>query len=179
MKLSKIAMAGLLATAVTAPAHAISWGQPDGDGHPNVVTLLFIQKGEGFYGCTGTLLTPYVVLTAGHCTEGAGQANDATWVRNDFDIDAAIASELPSYGGGLEGLLAWLNDTWSSGRAVPHPDFDDYAQFPDTYDIGVVLLDRPIYVSEYGALPSLRQFEYLRTMHGGQLVLGYPAVQRH
>ena len=135
---------GLAAAAM--PAAAITWGAPDGEDHPNVVALLFVQNGVGYFSCTGTLLTPYVVLTAGHCTEGAGVANSATYVRNDADIDAAINSELPGY----PGVTAWLNATWVRGQAVPHPQYNDYAEFPNTYDIGVILLDEPIYVAEYG-----------------------------
>jgi len=147
-----------------APANAITWGEPDGDGHPNVVTLLFVQNGEGFFSCTGTLLTPYVVLTAGHCTAAAGNPNDVTFVRNDADIDAAIVNELFGiYGGNVN---AWLANTWTQGQAVPHPEYDDYAAFPDTFDIGIILLQQPIYVADYGTLPSLRQFDYLLTARG-------------
>lgn len=141
---------------------AITWGQPDGEGHPNVVAILFIQDG-GLYSCTGTLLSPTVVLTAGHCTESGGVPNEATWVRNDPDIDAAIAAELPAYNGDVFG---WLDDYWSSGTAYPHPQYDDYALFPNTYDIGVIVLDEPIYVDDYGELPTLGQFDYLRTARG-------------
>ena len=158
----KYLAAVLAVTVATSTAEAITWGEPDGNDHPNVVTLLFVQNGEGYFSCTGTLLTPYVVVTAGHCTEGGGQANSETWVRNTPDIDAAFAAERPSY----PSTVAWLDATWTSGRAVPHPQFDDYAQFPDTYDIGMVLLDEPIYVDEYGAMPSLDQFEYLLKARG-------------
>ena len=86
-----MAVAYAVAIATVTPVSATKWSAPDGNGHPDVVILIFIQNGEGHYSCTGTLLTPHVVLTAGHCTEGAGQANDFTWVRNDADIDAASA----------------------------------------------------------------------------------------
>lgn len=154
--------AALALAAAATPASAITWGAPDNNDHPNVVALLFVQNGQGFFSCTGTLLTPYLVLTAGHCTEGGGVANSLTYVRNDADIDAAIANELPGY----PSVTSWLNATWSSGTAVPHPQYDDYAEFPDTYDIGLVLLNEPIYVAEYGAMPLPGQFNYLRKARG-------------
>jgi hypothetical protein len=154
--------AAVALTALSIPAGAITWGSPDGNDHPNVVALLFVQNGVGFFSCSGTLLSPTVVLTAGHCTEGGGQVNSVTYVRNDPDIDAVFASERP----GFPSLTAWLDATWTAGQAVPHPQFNDYAEFPNTYDIGLVLLDEPIFVAEYGALPSEGQFEYLRKSRG-------------
>jgi hypothetical protein len=156
------AVAALGLAVVATPATAITWGEPDGDDHPNVVALLFVQNGVGYFSCSGTLLTPYVVLTAGHCTEGGGEVNSVTYVRNDADIDAAIASELPGY----PGVTASLDATWVAGQAVPHPEYNDYAEFPNTFDIGLVLLEQPIYVAEYGAMPSGGQFDYLRKARG-------------
>jgi hypothetical protein len=152
---------------------AITWGQPDGNAHPNVVNLIF-ERPEGLFSCTGTLLSPTVVLTAGHCTEEAGTVNINTWVRNDADLDAAFTAERPSY----PSTRAWLDATWSKGQAIPHPQYNDYAQFPDTFDVGVVLLATPIYVAEYGTLPTLGQFEYLRRSRGSMhdrraVVVGY------
>jgi hypothetical protein len=174
MSPKKLFTAAVATMAVAAPAQAITWGEPDGEAHPHVVALLFVQNGEGYFSCTGTLITPYVVVTAGHCTEGGGVANSETWVRNDASIDAAYASERPNY----PSLGAWLGATWTPGRAIPHPDFDDYAAFPDTYDIGVVLLDMPIYAATYGTLPALGQFDFLKTMRGpigkrSAVIVGY------
>jgi hypothetical protein len=159
--------------ALSAPAMAITWGQPDGNAHPNVVNLIF-ERPEGLFSCTGTLLSPTVVITAGHCTEEAGAVNLNTWVRNDPDLDAAFTAERPGYAS----TRAWLDATWSKGQAIPHPQYDDYAQFPDTFDVGVVLLSTPIYVAQYGALPTLRQFEYLRKSRGSianrrAVIVGY------
>lgn len=174
MKSMKRALTVLCAMVLAGPVQAITWGEPDGNGHPHVVTLLFIQNGEGFFSCTGTLLTEYVVLTAGHCTASGRNPNDATWVRNDADIDAAIDNELGDYATVQE----WLDATWSPGEAIPHPQFDDYAQFPDTFDIGVVLLQKPIVVGKYGKLPAPRQFDFLATARGpigkrSAVIVGY------
>lgn len=142
---------------------AITWGTPDGNNHPQVVGLLFLQT-DGYYSCSGTLLTPYVVLTAGHCTETAGVVNLGTWVRNDADIDTAYATERPNYAT----LTDWINATWIAGQAVPHPDYADFAGFPNTRDVGLVLLSQPIYVANYGQLPALGQFDSLDTQRGLQ-----------
>jgi len=135
-----------------------TFSQPDGDAHPWVVAVLFQQLGDDgrvhFYSCTGTLLSEYVVLTAGHCTSSHGFTNFGTWVRNDASIDDARAIELapnPTFGQ----FEDWANTYWISGQAVPHPDYADYAEFPNTYDVGLVLLDEPIVLDHYGELPAL------------------------
>jgi hypothetical protein len=156
-----------LVVAMSAPAGAITHGQPDGDGHPMVVNLLFVQNGEGFFSCTGTLLTPTLVLTAGHCSgaadeNGVVQPNDATYVTNEPDINAFIDATIGNYAS----TQAWLDAEWVAGDATPHPQYNEFIDFPNTFDIGVVELEEPIYVAEYGELPSLNQFEYLRKAKG-------------
>lgn len=163
-KRSIFVVALALFMALAGVASAITWGEFDGEDHPHVVNLLFVQNGDGFYSCTGTMLTPTVVLTAGHCTgwldgDGELQANEVTYVSNAPDISELIANTIGNY----PTTSAWLEGEWISGQAVPHPEYADYAGFPDTFDIGLVLLDAPLLVSEYGELPELGQFDYLRT----------------
>lgn len=156
-----------IVAATASVAQAITWGEPDGEDHPNVVQLLFVQDGVGFFGCSGTLLTEDVVLTAGHCTgwldaDGDLHANDGvTYVRNAPDINQIIVDELlGKYRGDV---TKWLRATWEAGQAVPHPHYAAFSGFPDTFDIGLVLLNGSISVDEYGAMPSLGQFDYLST----------------
>lgn len=183
-KLLALAAALGLLVATTGTAGAITWGQPDGDSHPHVVQILFVQDGVGYYGCSGTLLSPYVVLTAGHCTgfldsSGDLNSNEITYVRNAPDINETIVDELLAiYGGNVS---AWLANEWISGQATPHPDYADFAGFPNTFDIGLVLLDSPINVNTYGVLPSQGQFDYLMTAKGSPShrmveVVGYGLV---
>src|SRR5215216_4863775 len=66
----------MAAFAVSAgPASAVLYGQPDGTDHPYVgVVRFFDADGNYLWRCTGTLISPTVVLTAGHCTFGTASA---------------------------------------------------------------------------------------------------------
>src|SRR3970040_2207482 len=77
--MKKITLAVLLALALVfspmGTASAITNGQPDGDAHPYVGLVVFdVLDEEGnqvpSHRCSASLLTPTVVLTAGHCTDG-------------------------------------------------------------------------------------------------------------
>lgn len=154
-----LAMLGLVASSTA--AQAITWGEPDGEDHPHVVAMLFVQDGEGFYSCSGTLLDPDLVLTAGHCT-GAddGTPNDLTYVSNHPD-------PLVDYEG--DGIQAYLeaSDHWVEGEAIPHPDYSGFSQFPSTYDIGLVQLDGSIDTGGlYGQMPEEGMLEALKTAKG-------------
>src|SRR5689334_19480445 len=78
------------AFAVTAtPALAITDGELDGNAHP-YVGLMVAQdaNGDPLWRCTGTLLSPTLFLTAGHCTE-APAARAQIWFNADV-TDAAL-----------------------------------------------------------------------------------------
>lgn len=145
----------LLVTVTT--AGAITWGEPT-EGYPYVGTLLFEQT-SGLYSCTGTLLSPTVMLTAGHCTEEGGQANFQTWVSFDPEI---TFEGLDDY----DDLYEYLDAEWITGVAIPHPEFNDFATWPNTYDVGVVILDTAVELDEYGALPELGLLDRLTKGQG-------------
>ncbi len=149
----------LISLGMMTNAGAITFGEPDDDAHPHVGTLLFVQNGVGFFACSGTLLSPTVMLTAGHCTEEAGNVNDVTYVRFEEEALAGI-DDYPT-------LQDWLDAEWILADAVvPHPQYDDYSEFPQTFDVGLVILSEPVYVNTYGMLPQEGLLEQVKAAKG-------------
>ena len=152
-----------------AALHAVTFGQPDGMAHPYVGTIIF-QTPSGYFSCSATAMSPRVLLTAGHCTEQDGVANLQTW--------ASFATAISFPGRENYATLGdYLNDPangWLPGTAIPHPEYDDFNTFPMTFDVGVVVLDTPVTMSVYGALPPQN---FLRTIRSAKenrfTVVGY------
>jgi hypothetical protein len=115
----------LMLVASVGLASAITWGEPDGDNHPNVGLIIFDDDEGPAWRCSGTLIAPDVVLTAGHCTEGAVAAR--VW----FDEIVEGNPEYP-FGGA----------TSIEGTPISHPDYY-WGPRSNPYDVGVVLLEEP------------------------------------
>lgn len=148
MKKTLIALVAVLVSAVVAlPASAITDGAPDGDAHP-YVGLMVAQDGDGnpLWRCSGTLISPTLFLTAGHCTE-APAAHVEIW------FDADVESGIPANGYPFTGE--------ASGTPYTHPQYDPNAFY--LHDLGVVVLDQPVAAPAYGALPSLNQLDGLKS----------------
>jgi hypothetical protein len=138
--LCALAIAACLAPAIG----AITYGTPDGNAHPNV-GLLVARTADGYFAvCSGTLVSPTVFLTAGHCTAAIEQLN----------ADAFVTfAPAPPY---IPTLL--------SGTAYTHPDFGQ--SFPNTADIGVVVLDAPVTGIQPARIPSEGYLDDLSTQRG-------------
>jgi V8-like Glu-specific endopeptidase len=149
---ASIAAVVALTVASVAPALAITDGELDGDGHP-YVGLMVAQNAAGtpLWRCSGTLISPTLFLTAGHCTESPA-AHAEIWFLSDVQ-STQTTNGYPNVGD-------------VGGTPYTHPDYDPNAFY--LYDLGVVVLDTPMVMDEYGALPELDQLDQLKTMRGKQ-----------
>jgi hypothetical protein len=120
-------------------------GQPDQGAHPYVGLLVFDDANGPAWSCTGALLSSTVVLTAGHCTDGA------------------VAARI------------WMDEVVQGNTQYPFGGTTSYEGTPNTYpgfcvacksfsilrwlegDVGIVVLSEPVptsVVSSYAQLPQ-------------------------
>jgi len=143
----------VLLLSVVGVASAVTDGELDGDGHPHVVLLLMETEYGYKYRCSATLLSPTVVLTAGHCTSNFGYIEEegdyvAMRVFTEADVDGGNNS-YPDKGKNSVEAKEWHT----------HPL---YETAPFWYhDVGVVILKKPIKLDTYGVLPELNQLDEL------------------
>ena len=116
----------------------IANGNADNGVHPYVGLMVALDdSGNPLWRCSGTLLTPTVFLTAGHCTDGVHRAT--IWFEGNVDAN------MPSNGYPFEGE--------ASGNTHTYPAFDPNAFY--LHDVGVVVLDEPYGgVDQFGSLPQ-------------------------
>jgi hypothetical protein len=134
-----------IAVALTAGVGAITYGTPDGNRHPNVGLLIAEFNGAFFALCSGTLVAPDVFLTAGHCTAAIEEVGANTFVTFTSAPPFFISSFLP-------------------GTPHTHPDFG--LSFPQTSDIGVVVLDAPVLTITPARIPEEGFLDDLSTRRG-------------
>jgi hypothetical protein len=125
--------------ALPASAPAVTGGQFDGNGHPYVAYL-----DNGVFACSGTLLSPTVLITAAHCFSdstsafGLNSVTHAPLVRATFDpnlINTPRAQRVWFFG------TYYFDPQFAIGAGGGLPGFD-------THDVAVV-----IFTSEGCAVP--------------------------
>jgi hypothetical protein len=150
-------------------AGAITDGQPDGNGHP-YVGLMVAQDSHGnpLWRCSGTLLSPTVYLTAGHCTE-APAAHAEIWFASHIDTDLHYVAKAAG-GTGCDNVAVTGYPCHGDvgGTTNTHPDYDPNRFF--VRDLGVVALSssHPSSNGVYGVLPEENQLDALKTQRGKQ-----------
>jgi len=146
----------------------ITHGQLDGNAHPAVVLIVMDVGGNPAFLCSGTLLAPTVVLTAGHC---AGEPGDFSGVRIFTESDVQNGTNDFPFAGGPNSVEA---AAWTA-----HSQFTNAAFF--LHDVGVLELSEPVTLpigAQFGTLPAVNQLNTLRPRSSTRFTsVGY-GVQR-
>jgi secreted trypsin-like serine protease len=140
---------------LSSPAYAITYGQPDGNRHPNVGALVGTFDSQTYPYCSGTLISPTVFLTAAHCDIGTSTVY--------VTFDSAYNTHSKLYSGTFYG-----DPLYSQTQNDPH-------------DIAVVVFDKPIRGITPAQLPTLGQFaqvakdqQFTAVGYGGQEAINQP-----
>jgi Trypsin len=157
MKLRRVAsVLGITVAMVSGSAlgaSAITGGALDGDGHPNVGIIGYYDA-TGRMRCTATLVSPTVLVTAGHCTQGS---LGKTAVRFDPVIAEQAPSPLPP---AADPSVGYTSDElaaagWLSGTAYTHPGFSNFTDKANWNDVGVIVLDQAVATIEPAVIAPL------------------------
>jgi Trypsin len=167
--LTLLALAVGLLTLGAAPAGAITGNYQADNDHTYVALIAFYDDNDVFtHRCSGSLITPTVVLTAGHCTDvTTGATNARLWFQQDAGADFDPATGAPAASGYPVSSDVTSHQLYNYG-------FDNFNGFPNTHDVGLVVLARPIevgdegYLGGVGSLVSVDSLDRLATKRGQQ-----------
>jgi hypothetical protein len=140
----------------------ITHGTLDGNAHPAVVLLVMDVAGVPTFACSGTLIAPTFVLTAGHC---AGEPGEFSAIRIFTESDVQHGdNNFPFDGPNSIPATAW----------AAHPLFSEGSFF--LHDVGMLKLSAPVNLpsNQYGTLPDVNQLDRLKpSSHTLFTVVGY------
>jgi secreted trypsin-like serine protease len=114
-KACSIFLAFMMAVLAIIPAQAITFGELDGNRHPNVGALVLVYPdGTKDIVCTGTLIAPKVFLTAAHCVAwmpATGIPVNSVGVSFDAEFDPTKPIHMGTY---------YFPADYGHDRADPH-----------------------------------------------------------
>jgi secreted trypsin-like serine protease len=141
-----------------APTHLLSPDRPsfitngvvDGNAHPAVVLVVMDIGGRPAFRCSGTLIAPKIVLTAGHC---AGEPGEFSGMRIFTESDVQDGNNNFPFAG---------PNTIEAASWQAHPLFTESAFF--LHDVGVIQLTKAVKLAadQYGRLPAVNQLDALQ-----------------
>ena len=133
--------------------------------HPWVGLIAFYDaNGEVLWRCSGSLLSPTVFLTAGHCVEEPA-ATARIWFAQDAGANYDPATQFDPVTGYPDTCLPQPDPCVTSDELY---NYGYPAGFPNTADVGLVILDTPVQLSSYGQLAPVGTLDALATERGKQ-----------
>lgn len=138
----------LLLASCTADAVSTA-GEEILDGRPATAFKEAVLVNGPNFMCSGALVSPRVVVTAGHCVRAS-----------EYTVKAPFAGNQSALG----------HQTWSDYRPISG------SVNPETNDVGVIVLDTPIRLSKYPKIADEHQAEGTKAINVGRMRNGRPSA---
>lgn len=159
------AMLAVVSVIAAPVARAITFGEPDGNRHPNVGAMLVSFGEDPVPFCSGSLIASDVFLTAAHCIVGAEQIADDEEVEPSYFVSfASHLGEFPSGNFDLHDFDLAAGVTLLPGEPFFDERFGTGGQ-ARPFDIAVIVLDAPVTGIEPVELPTKGFLSELRAQH--------------
>jgi hypothetical protein len=162
-------LAVVVALTLTAPAQSITFGQPDGNRHPNVGALVVkLDDGTLIPWCSGTMVSERVFLTAAHCKFFADLS-----FGSGYEFGVTFISDL-----GIDDPVPNLDESdLVMGVAHAHPSYTGkYGNGASGIDVGVVVLEADPGVGQ-SDLPAPGLLDTINLKTAAFTTVGYGAVR--
>src|SRR5215203_4856760 len=112
--------------------------EPDFEHEYVGLVVFYGEDGEFLWRCSGSLLTDTVFLTAGHCADvGEGAVSARVYFEQNAGANYDPELEIDPVSGYPETGGITAHTLYSYG-------FNNFEGFPNTYDVGLVILDAPV-----------------------------------
>jgi len=166
----------LLAAAVTAvalfasPSSAITGNFQKDNVHSYVGLVAFYDAhGNFLWRCSGSLLNSRTFLTAGHCADlGEGAVTARVWFQQAVGTQLDPSTGFDPTTGYPIACAAGTSNVCTTSHTLYSYGFSNFAGYPNTHDIGMVILDTPITLSKYASLAAPGTLDQLSTKRGTQ-----------
>ncbi len=148
-RLITISAVTILLLVLALPAFAISYGEPDGNAHPFVGSMVLRMDGNLYQLCSGTLISADVFLTASHCT---------AWL-DDFVAANPGADILVTFDPVIDENATFFTGVWHT-----NPEYLASHDTADPGDVAVIVLDQAPGITP-ASLPTAGLLDQLKARH--------------
>lgn len=163
-----VALAIGMTTMLAPPSGAVTGPNIVEDFEHEYVGLVAFYDDEGVFlhRCTGTLLSPEVFLTAGHCVAADDEGNVAPLARIWFEQDAGADYDPVT---GTPASSGYPETGGVTSSALYNYGFTDLSTIPETHDVGLIVLEpgavNEVYpdIDSYGELAPVGTADELGT----------------
>lgn len=126
------------------------------------LVAFYDTSGEFLHRCSGALLSPTIVLTAGHCTDSVASAR--IWFHQDVGSQFNPATGAPDPRTGYPNSCISGDPLCAESTQLFNRGFNNFAGFPETQDVGIIILPHPVtFTTQFAVLAAPGSLDFLAT----------------